>query len=58
MVTTFVHSPGSQTQGVWKFLEKASQTDVELLCGKGLDLCSPSFYRALKMDVGGVSRDC
>ena len=28
MVTTFVHSVGSRTQGVWKFLEKASETDA------------------------------
>ena len=27
-MTTFVRSAGSQTQGVWKFLEKASQTDA------------------------------
>ena len=25
MVTTFVHSAGSRTKGVWKFLEKASR---------------------------------
>ena len=28
MVTTFVRSVGSRTQGVWDFLNKASQTDA------------------------------
>ena len=65
MVTTFVHSVGSQTQGVWKFLEEASQLDagvrlVELrhsLLKKMFAKClgrvpifvHPSFYRFLKV---------
>ena len=28
MVTTFVRLAGSRNQGVWKFLEKANQTDA------------------------------
>ena len=30
MVTIFICLAGSQTQGVWKFLEKASQTDTSM----------------------------
>ena len=28
MVTTFVRSASTRTQGVWKFLKKSSQTDI------------------------------
>ena len=71
MVTTFIRSGGSRTQNMWKFLEKASQTDagVRLLELEHHNHCAgsvpiyvhPSFYRSLKvryaLDVGGVSRD-
>ena len=30
MVTTFILSIGGHTQGVWKFLEVASQTDADV----------------------------
>ena len=65
MVTTFVRSAGSRTQGVWKFLEKARQIDagVRLAKLKHLSLrkmqsycmrrvpiyVHPSFYRSLKV---------
>ena len=64
MVTTFVRSTDSRTQGVWKFLEKASQTDAgvrlaELVypslkkmsygAGRVPIYVYPSFYRALKV---------
>ena len=30
MVTTFVHSAGSRTKGVWNLIEKASRVDIRL----------------------------
>ena len=65
MVTAFVRSAGSRTQGVWKFLEKASQTDAgvrvaelgHLSLKKMLSYCAgrvsiyvhPSFNRSQKV---------
>ena len=65
MVTTFIHSAGSQTQDVCKFLEKASQNNAGVRLAelkhpslkKLLTYCTgkvpiyvhPSFYRALKV---------
>ena len=64
IVTTFICSADSRTQGVWRYLEKASQTDagvrlveleqpslkknVETLCGKGPDLRSPFISQISK----------
>ena len=54
MVTTFVHSAGNRTKGLWRFLEEASRADKVggvgapltqendvFLLGQGPDLCSP-----------------
>ena len=65
MVTTFVRAVGSQTQGVCKFLEEASQLDVDVRlaelqhssfkklfvkCSGRVPICvHPSFYRSLKV---------
>ena len=65
MVTTFVRSVGSRTQGVWKFLEEASQLegDVRLAelqhssfkklfanCSGRVPICvHPSFYGSLEV---------
>ena len=65
MVTTIVHSVGNRTQGVWKFLEEASQLEGDVRLAelrhsslkKLFSKCSgrvpiyvhPSFYRSLKV---------
>ena len=71
MVTTFVCSVGSQTQGMWKFVDKAGQTDAgvrltelehpslkknaQLLREKSLDLCSLFILQITK---GAVPHEC
>ena len=63
MVTTFVHSAGSRTQGVWKFLEKSSQSDAGVRLAeselpsmkKMLDLCLPFILQSFK---GAVPDRC
>ena len=62
MVATFVCSPSTPTQGVWRFPEKASRADIRLvelehLSFKKMIFClgrvpiyvHPSFYRALTL---------
>ena len=45
IVTTFVHSVGGRTQGIWKFLKTASQTDAGV---RLVELEQPSLKKNVK----------
>ena len=63
METTFVHSAGTRTRGVWRLIEKATRADIRLAemehpsLKDSLSYClgrvpifvHPCFYRALKL---------